>query len=554
LEAFEMASKRNQSIPGIGKKTALIYCRVSTKNQETEGTSLESQAEACAKHAESLGYSIARITKEVYSGAELWDRPQLARDRSELKAKQFQALVCYSTDRLSRDPIHLFILAEECARSNCELIFVTEPLDNSNEGQLIQYVRGYASRIEREKIKERSLRGKRAKLQSGRLLPSRKALYGYRNDSELGKRVVYEPEAQIVQQMFEWAVSGKGIIAIKSRLFEMNVFPPDGGRLPDGHARFWSTSTLQKILRDPAYKGETYAWQYCAVTPNKRSKRREKADYIRLPDGVTPPIVTPEIWGTVQARMDSNRGDFTRNQVRQYLLRGIAYCAVCGRKMYSDCSRGQRYYRCSSRMLELKVCGSVLTRAEKVEDQVWNQVTSILENPQIIADEVQRQQSIGPDPQLIEDRATAARRLAEIERVQQRLIRRLRETDDDDLAHLYEREIVQMKKEAGQIEAAIADIDARLQAQQKTVHDLAVLTEYCSRVSNRLSTFSFDEKRLAIEAIGARIQLNGDEWKLEARIPFEPSIDVGKNFASPTRTSILSGTPARNSKQNAKRC
>jgi site-specific DNA recombinase len=549
-----MSTKRNQTAPDVGKKTALVYCRVSTKNQETEGTSLESQADACIKHAESLGYAVGRVTKEVYSGAELWDRPQLARDRAELKSKQFDALICYSTDRLSRDPIHLFILAEECARANCELIFVTEPLDNSNEGQLIQYVRGYASRIEREKIKERSLRGKRAKLQNGRLLPSRKALYGYRNDTELGKRIVYEPEAQIVRQMYDWAASGMGIIAIKSRLFQKNVLPPDGGRMEDGHARCWSTSTLQKILRDPAYKGETYAWQYCAVSPGNRSKRRAKADHIKLPDGVTPPIVTPELWGTVQARIDSNRGDFTRNQRRQYLLRGIAYCAVCGRKMYSDLSRGQRYYRCSSRMLELKVCGGALTRADNVEEQIWNKVTSILENPQVISDEVQRQQSIGPDPQLMEDRATASRRLAEIERGQQRLIRRLRETDDDDLAHLYEREIVQLKKEASQLESVIAEIDARLQAQQKTVHDLAALTDYCSRVSNRLSTFFFDEKRLAIEAIGARIQLDGDEWKMEARIPFEPSNGVGKDSTSSTPTSTRNGSRAPSLRPSAKRC
>ena len=36
-------------------KTA-IYCRVSTDNQETEGTSLQTQREACLKYCQDKGY------------------------------------------------------------------------------------------------------------------------------------------------------------------------------------------------------------------------------------------------------------------------------------------------------------------------------------------------------------------------------------------------------------------------------------------------------------------------------------------------------------------
>src|SRR5437660_667077 len=66
-------------------KVALIYCRVSTKSQEEEGTSLDSQAQACVAHAETLGYAVGRVTREVFTGAELWDRPLLARDRADIK-------------------------------------------------------------------------------------------------------------------------------------------------------------------------------------------------------------------------------------------------------------------------------------------------------------------------------------------------------------------------------------------------------------------------------------------------------------------------------------
>src|SRR4051812_39730730 len=81
-------------------KVALVYCRVSTQKQEDKGTSLDSQAAAGIAHAEKLGYQVGRVTKEAYSGAELFDRPLLTRDRADIRAGKFQAVIVYAMDRL----------------------------------------------------------------------------------------------------------------------------------------------------------------------------------------------------------------------------------------------------------------------------------------------------------------------------------------------------------------------------------------------------------------------------------------------------------------------
>ena len=124
-------------------KIAAIYVRVSTEDQEREGTSLESQKEACLKYAVEQGYEAqdAYITEEVYSGLTL-DRPKLTQLRQWVKDKETDAVVAYSTDRLSRDPVHLLLLADEFDKAGVKLCFVTEPLDNSMEGQLLGFVRG----------------------------------------------------------------------------------------------------------------------------------------------------------------------------------------------------------------------------------------------------------------------------------------------------------------------------------------------------------------------------------------------------------------------------
>jgi len=56
---------------------AAIYCRVSTEDQEREGTSLQSQLEACKKLAEERGYTpedVMRWVEEIRYGETSDDR------------------------------------------------------------------------------------------------------------------------------------------------------------------------------------------------------------------------------------------------------------------------------------------------------------------------------------------------------------------------------------------------------------------------------------------------------------------------------------------------
>ena len=58
---------------------AAIYCRVSTEDQEREGTSLQTQLEACLAYSQHKGYQIARRFSETYSGLAGGGRPGRSR-------------------------------------------------------------------------------------------------------------------------------------------------------------------------------------------------------------------------------------------------------------------------------------------------------------------------------------------------------------------------------------------------------------------------------------------------------------------------------------------
>ena len=84
---------------------------------------------------------------------------------------------------------------------------VTEDVDNTELGKLISYIRGFASKLEADKIRERTIRGKRARAKEGRIPGgSGCKIYGYdyikKGQKNSGRRVINEKEAYWVREMY----------------------------------------------------------------------------------------------------------------------------------------------------------------------------------------------------------------------------------------------------------------------------------------------------------------------------------------------------------------
>jgi site-specific DNA recombinase len=150
-------------------RAAAIYTRVSTAGQEEDGTSLATQEQRCREYAAQHGYAVVGVYRDVHTGAELHERRQLTELRGLVRRREIQAVIAYDLDRLSREQAHVYILDDEATRHGAELRFVTEEFDKTPIGKLIRSARGFAAEVEREKFRERSLRGKRANAEMGRL-------------------------------------------------------------------------------------------------------------------------------------------------------------------------------------------------------------------------------------------------------------------------------------------------------------------------------------------------------------------------------------------------
>jgi site-specific DNA recombinase len=58
-------------------KIAVLYCRVSTKEQVDEGNSLTTQEKACKEYAQKNGYEVAQVYVEQGESAKTTERIKL---------------------------------------------------------------------------------------------------------------------------------------------------------------------------------------------------------------------------------------------------------------------------------------------------------------------------------------------------------------------------------------------------------------------------------------------------------------------------------------------
>jgi site-specific DNA recombinase len=359
-------------------KTAAIYCRVSTEDQEREGTSLQTQLEACLAYCQDKGYNVAYRFSEAYSGLTL-DRPKLNELRELVRDEQVNVVVVYCLDRLSRDPTHGVILTQELEKHHVILEAVIEDVDHSELGKLISYIRGYASKVEAEKIRERTMRGKRAKLNGG-IMPQGTGvgMYGYDWNKEIKRREVNQVETVIVREIFNRVAIGESIVSIARRLNQSGV-RTKATKDDENKRKLWHSLTIRRIVRNSGYIGNTYFKN--TLLPN-----------------VTPAIVSEDVFQAANAVLNRPKVRTGRPK-HEYLLTGHAYCAICGKPLVGHClNKKYRYYQCSNaRPYEntCKKCQARYIRAGDLEEIVWSKTKTVLANPEIILSQLAEASDIG---------------------------------------------------------------------------------------------------------------------------------------------------------------
>lgn len=138
---------------------AIVYARVSTDAQERDGTSLETQVRACLDYASTAGWSVVATVRDAASGFSP-ERPGVERVRQAIRQGEAEVILAYAVDRLSRHQDHIGVLFDEAEGWGVKFEFVTERFEDTAIGRFILAARAFTAEVEREKIAERTMRGK----------------------------------------------------------------------------------------------------------------------------------------------------------------------------------------------------------------------------------------------------------------------------------------------------------------------------------------------------------------------------------------------------------
>ena len=149
------------------KQKCAIYCRVSTPDQD-----ISRQIDQLPSFAESQGWEVFDVfIDEGISGATISARPDFKRLLDDMIHKKFDILLVEFQDRITRTENlqERGLILQTIKDNNITLYSPSEgPCDLSDfSGEIVSTIKFIISAEERKRIKERTINGKKAKLEKG---------------------------------------------------------------------------------------------------------------------------------------------------------------------------------------------------------------------------------------------------------------------------------------------------------------------------------------------------------------------------------------------------
>ncbi len=171
-------------------KNAIIYTRVSSKEQADEGHSLESQKRQCFDFAKRNDLNIVWHFEERGESAKTTDRTELKKMIEYVASHpgEIDALLVYKVDRLARHTGDYMALKHIFEKAGVVTISITENFDDSPIGRVMETIASSFAQYDNEVRAERSKNGMVEAVKSGRWVW--KAPLGYVNTKVEGSKSI----------------------------------------------------------------------------------------------------------------------------------------------------------------------------------------------------------------------------------------------------------------------------------------------------------------------------------------------------------------------------
>jgi DNA invertase Pin-like site-specific DNA recombinase len=331
---------------------AVLYARVSSKEQEREGYSIPAQCKLLRSYAERHSYNIIHEFIDVetakQSGRALFtDMIRFLEEHPEVRT-----VLCEKTDRLYRN-FRDYVTIDDL---DLTLIFVKEgSILNKGSRSHEKFIHGIKVLMAKnyiDNLSEETRKGLLEKAEEGKFPGT--APLGYLHDT-VNKTIVADPDrAPAIWELFNlYATGDYSIRRLHVHAASVGLTSRKGNRI--------SRSSISVLLKNPFYTG-VFVWN---------GKHYQ---------GKHPPIVTKELFNKVQAVI-AQRND-TRSVSHCFAYTGLLKCSHCGSGITAEIKKEQYiYYHCT---FDKGKCGAAYVREEELERQFEEILTDFSFSPEVL--------------------------------------------------------------------------------------------------------------------------------------------------------------------------
>lgn len=303
---------------------AVIYARVSSKEQEETGYSLPAQEKFLKDYAGRKVFDVVKVFAISESASGQKQREVFGQMMTYVTKQKIKLIICEKVDRLTRnfkDAVQIDEWLEEDGEREVHLVKDSLVLHKNSRSQeklnwgiRILFAKNYIDNLS-EEVKK----GHLEKLRQG-WYPSKPPL-GYKTAGEKGHKIhiIDSEKAVYVKKMFELYATGN--YSLKQLT---NVMFEHGLRTRGGHKLV--KSRMASLLGDPFFYG-TINWLG------------------KLYEGKHEPIITKELYDRVQSVLRSkNTPKYSKHF---FLFKGLINCAECEGKITWETKKGFIYGHCN---------------------------------------------------------------------------------------------------------------------------------------------------------------------------------------------------------------
>lgn len=327
---------------------AVLYCRVSSKEQEDTGYSLDAQEKLLREYAQKTNLDVVQMYKISESASGRQVRKTFQEMMRYVGQHRIAAIVCEKIDRLTRNLKDASMICDwisDDERRSVHFVkesFVVNKNTRAHEN-LVWDMKVAIARFYTNNLSEEVKKGQKEKLAQG-WLPT-KPPPGYKTIGEKGHKthVIDETVAPAIKKMFEWYSTGTYSLArLEKELYESGFRTRNGMKL--------SLSRIHDLLTDPFYCG----------------KMRWKG---RIYPGNQEPLIGKDLFDRVQTLLHRkiNHPYFRKHNP---VFKSLIHCKSCSGLVTWYFKKGHWYGHCNNHGEYRKCLMKTCVREDRLEDQL----------------------------------------------------------------------------------------------------------------------------------------------------------------------------------------